>query len=292
VIASVIYRFSSYLSLQMRQRILSEQQSTVWQRFEHNCSVNLLRWSRRVTGDLYARGITSRQEQASTLICKLLRKGDAYIDVGASVGKTTCYASYRVGQTGKVFSFEPLPSLAKELRTLVEVMRLTNVTVVQSAVAAQGGTRTIYERAYQPASSLFESFNANLGPVVARHECTVVTLNDFVETRGLDKVDMIKIDVEGAEFEVLRGATGLVVPKSIQSPPLLIVEINARGERVSLLGYSVSEMIEWLYERGYVCAVPRGRRLLVFRNEEHVCQTDIDMVCWVPQARPDLFVTM
>jgi len=221
-----------------------------------------------------------------------LHKGDTYIDVGASIGKTTCYASYRVGQTGKVFSFEPLPSTAEELRTLVKAMRLKNVTIVQSAVAAQPGVRTIYERVYQPASSLFESFNVNLGPVVARHECTVVTLNNFVETRGLDKVDMIKIDVEGAEFDVLRGATELVVPKCIQFPPLLIIEINAREERVSLLGYTVSEMIEWLYERDYVCAIPRGRKLVALRNEEQLRETDIDMVCWVPQARPDLFAAM
>ena len=105
----------------------------------------------------------------------------------------------------------------------------------------------------------------------------------------MGKVDMIKIDVEGAEFDVLRGATELVIPKCIQSPPLSIIEINAREERVSLLGYTVSEMIEWLYERGYVCAVPRGRKFIVFRNEEQLRKTDVDMVCWVPQARPDLF---
>ena len=287
---TAIYNLSSYLSQQMRRCIVEEKRSTLRQKIEYTCAVHLLQLARRAISRLYARGITSRPEQASALVCKWLRKGDIYVDVGASIGKTSCYASYRVGKTGKVFSFEPLPSAAMELRTIVSAMKLTNVGVEQAAVAAESGSRIIYEREHQPASSLFESFNANLSPVLACHQCTVTTLNDFVQTRNLNRVDLIKIDVEGAEFDVLRGATELINPtrRTIQSSPVLIIEINAREERATLLDYTISEMIDWLSNREYTCTIPRSREFVAIKDERQLRNEDMDMVCWVPGTRPGL----
>lgn len=209
------------------------------------------------------------------------------MDVGASVGKTTCHASYCVGRTGRVFSFEPLPSAADELRRTIGALQLTNVTVVQSAVAAKPGNQIIFERAHKPASSLYESYNAGFD-LVGHHECTVTTLNDFVRSNGLRRLDMIKIDVEGAEFDVLRGASLILASSYVEFPPLLVIEVNAREERAAVLGYTVSEMMEWLHAYGYICAVPRRKKLVTIRDEGELRGTDLDMVRWMPRVRPDL----
>jgi FkbM family methyltransferase len=132
------------------------------------------------------------------------KPGQTVFDIGAHFGLFTVVMARLVGPTGQVFSFEPTALTRKVLRRTVRINGCTTVVQVRpEAVAQRTGDAMFYDTG-DPGS------NANsLVSTLRRHLRTTVptvSLDDFVGARGI-KVDALKIDVEGAELEVLRGAS-------------------------------------------------------------------------------------
>jgi len=115
-------------------------------------------------------------------------------DIGANVGFYTLIASRLVGPRGRVVAFEPLPRNVDYLRRHVSMNAASNVTVIEAAVAERGGTGMLKE-----GSGPAEGALSSCGDVMVR----LVALDLLTD---LPAPDVMKIDVEGAEFEVLRGA--------------------------------------------------------------------------------------
>jgi len=138
-----------------------------------------------------------------------LSEGSVFLDVGAHIGYFSMKAARKVGQTGRVLSFEPNPETLKLLRDNVAANNLTNVIVEPIACTDREQMLTLYAApsANTGASSLARQ-NADISsqepprpyPVRGR------PIDDVVRELNLTRVDAIKIDVEGAEVFVLRGA--------------------------------------------------------------------------------------
>jgi FkbM family methyltransferase len=137
------------------------------------------------------------------LIEPLCRPGDCVLDIGANVGDWTIAMAARVGPLGKVIAFEPVPYLAQTIVKTARVNRHGWVEVQQLALGATDGTTEFsVERA--------NSGGSRIGRVEGDFsQITVETkrLDSFFATRpDLNRVDFIKIDVEGFEEAVLQGA--------------------------------------------------------------------------------------
>ena len=105
--------------------------------------------------------------------------------------------------TGRVLAFEPMPAAFRLLQ--MNTQDLANVTVEAKALSDHEGTAEFYVRDHGDTSSLLPDSD----PVGSALEVNVTTLDQrlTLENGSLERVDLIKIDVEGAELEVLRGAT-------------------------------------------------------------------------------------
>jgi FkbM family methyltransferase len=138
---------------------------------------------------------------------QVLRPGDTFFDVGAHIGTETLFAARLVGERGRVCSFEPAPWTLPRLVRHIELNGAKNVTVLNVAVGAEAGP-VLIKRAVgnDGRSRLGEMVDA----VSAVATCQVVTLDDAWKAMGRPAVRMIKIDVEGHEPSVLRGATELL----------------------------------------------------------------------------------
>src|SRR6202163_1785872 len=176
------------------------------------------------------------------VIRRHLRPGDVACDIGANKGSFIYWLSWWV-RNGRVVAFEPQPELARDLLNICRVIKLGNVKVEAKAVYSQSGNRDLFlPKGHQPGASLHrtsldaESFTTLSVPVVA--------LDDYFNES--DKVTLLKIDVEGAEFEVLKGAERILR----QHAPLLVFECENRhlGPR------NVQDIFSYLGEFGY-----RGR---------------------------------
>jgi len=153
---------------------------------------------------------------------RLLRPGSTFVDCGANIGLWSLIASPLVGKTGRVFAFEPNPATSDKLAANVSANSLDNVTVVRAAVGARSGIAPFRCESSHNISALCEQTTTETIPV------PVVTLDEYV---GDQPVHAIKIDVEGYELDVLRGANRVIGRPGIW----LCIEFNTIASKVSRL---------------------------------------------------------
>jgi FkbM family methyltransferase len=170
----------------------------------------------------------------------VLRPGSTVIDVGANIGVVAAYAAMRVGSAGRVVAIEPA---ADNLRVLEENIRrnhLTNVTIVEGAGGRRRESRPFYLRGDVSAvNSLFpESCYAK---VTATTEVSVAPIDELVEGGAA----LVKIDVEGAELDVLAGMPRLLAERSIH----LVVEWHPVLQQAA--GYAPDALPRMLLAGGF-----------------------------------------
>lgn len=173
---------------------------------------------------------------------KLLKPGMTVIDVGANVGYYGLVAARAVGPEGQVHVFEATPAVAERLRENVRINRLGNVVVNHAAVCDRTGEVEFRLQDDDSEGNSLVSYSNDWLSV----RVSAVSLDDYVAKHGIRQVDVVKIDVEGAELLVLAGATELL---SRAVPPVLIVESNPATLRDA--GSSAEELVGRLAAFGY-----------------------------------------
>ena len=162
------------------------------------------------------------------LLARTLRPGDTFVDVGAHVGFHSVLAGQLVGPAGKVFAVEPAPWALELLRANVWRHGLDVRVLPFAASDAAGTVRLALEETHRSGAHLTEAQDAV--------EVQAAPLDELLPDLA---VDVLKVDVEGAEPLVLRGARGLLA----RSPRLLAV-IEFRDER-HLSGESPAEVLDF-----------------------------------------------
>jgi FkbM family methyltransferase len=241
LVGSFIHHFS--------HRILPDDER-VWVQVEAGPASGLWMELSPRTGQTYLRG--DGEQAVQRVLAERLRRGMVFYDLGANIGFYSMLAARIVGPGGRVFSFEPDSDVAGRLRRTVVQNQFENVTVVERAVWSSTCERKFV--AADPSSpdhgtgTLMNSAESRSSTVV---EC--VALDDFVQ--GAPPPQAIKCDVEGAEAEVLRGATNLL---STRRPWILCEthsEANGRACRHILRSFEYSlENIDG----NHILATPRG----------------------------------
>jgi FkbM family methyltransferase len=130
---------------------------------------------------------------------RLLRPGMTVVDVGANVGILTRQFCRLVGPTGKVFAFEPDPLTFKYLE--FNTRSFSNKRLVQSAVSDNHEAALLY---LSPDGATGNSL-LNQANSAGSLSVPCISLDEFLEREGRPAIDVVKIDVEGAELGVLRG---------------------------------------------------------------------------------------
>ncbi|WP_372408711.1 FkbM family methyltransferase [Streptomyces luteireticuli] len=200
----------------------------------------------RTTEDLITRTIYTSgvwEPHVSAFIASRLRPGDGFIDIGANLGYYSVLASHLVGPAGRVVAVEPAPGLHAELLANLSLNHCENVRPVRAAVTAEPGEVTLYT-----------PHSGNLGATTmlkpARHEAEVTVpglpLAQAVTADELERARLIKIDVEGAESDVLQGLAPLL--GRLHPSCEIVVEISP--ERLATAGTSAAELLEPFLQHG------------------------------------------
>ena len=193
---------------------------------------------------LYWRGYHSRE---SRLLRGFLGPESVFVDVGANQGEFTVVAA-KYAHRGRVVAVEPAPELRQDLARNIELNGFDNVTIVPSALADRAGTLPLFAQ-----DAVVEGFHnegtASLwagrerGRLVA--EVPVETLDMLAGRLALARVDLIKIDVEGAERAVIGGGHETLR----RFAPLMIVELS--DENFRTCGYTTQDLLADLHRLGY-----------------------------------------
>ena len=172
---------------------------------------------------------------------KLLSPGSVFIDVGANIGIYALVASKLVGEAGRVIAFEPSAQSFPLLQQNIELNGLKNIRAFRVALADRIRKAWLYHPGVPECNSLARDSSSE----DEAEEVTVETLDDMVKRASISRVDVIKIDVEGAEELVLRGAANVLASMR----PAVIFEVNP--SYAALFGLSVQGSSKLLEGLGY-----------------------------------------
>lgn len=154
-----------------------------------------------------------KEKLTTQLFKQVIREGDTVVDVGANIGYFTLLAARLAGSKGKVYSFEPEPNNYSMVLKNVALNRCENVVAVQNAVSNENGTVKLYlSKTDIGAHTLREDhdhpqFDGGQGGDYVEVEAT--TLDEFFKDKK-HKVNVIKMDMEGAEMMALQGMSSLI----------------------------------------------------------------------------------
>lgn len=150
---------------------------------------------------------------------KLLSPGDVFIDGGANFGIYTVVAARLVEETGHVFSFEPALESFPILEKNVKINNFTNTKLFQIGLSDREGKATFYHIDNAPNSY---SLGANSQTDLSFEEITLISIDRFVVQENIERLNLIKLDVEGVEELVLRGS--IIIIEKFR--PIILFEIS------------------------------------------------------------------
>jgi FkbM family methyltransferase len=211
----------------------------------------LLVWANEYIG---RRILTTGNFEADDLarLHSLVALGDCCIDVGANIGLYALALGRLVGPKGLVLAFEPVARNALLTELNCELNGLSNVQVFRMPLSDVSGKSLNATAPEGDSAYTYFSEGAADG-----HGMRSRTLDDICEANGIGKVALIKIDVEGAELLVLRGAEALL--RSERRPHTIMLEVV--DEYLQRFGNSTAELCAWLDARGYRPHVADGDHL-------------------------------
>jgi FkbM family methyltransferase len=193
---------------------------------------------------------------------RCLAAGKIFVDIGANCGYWSAYTLSLVGQSGEVHAFEPVPQYFSFVRRLAEFNPGYQVIANQVACGAQPGAFTMAVVA--PRAENFDNYDTNIGSsslaigfldhvqeLTENITVEVIAFDNYARERkiDLDRVGLIKIDVEGFEAEVFDGMQG-VLAKSGQKIPILCEVLTDLDRPEPLDGRRIIERLE---DCGYRC---------------------------------------
>jgi FkbM family methyltransferase len=170
-----------------------------------------------------------------------LKPGSSFLDIGGNKGDFALFAAALAGPDGRVICFEPHPENAGWIRKSVELNGFGNLQVEELALSDSDGEAELNIGGKSGQHS-FEARRHDRGSVSVR----TVSLDHYLASAGIDHVDAIKIDVEGAEDLVVAGAAETLA----RDRPVLFLDVHDIGEErlagltgtLQDLGYSISEL--------------------------------------------------
>ena len=166
--------------------------------------------------------------------------GAVLYDIGANVGYFSLLAAKLVGPEGRVYAFEPLPRNIEFLRKHIKINKFENIEVVDAAVSEHSG-----EAHFDLGASSAMGHLADSGGIQVR----MVALDEMLEAGELRPPDYMKVDVEGAEYEALKGARKVLE----QFHPVLFLDTHQREAHLPA--------IELLQSLGYEFEILDGKPL-------------------------------
>ena len=131
-----------------------------------------------------------------------VKEGDVVIEIGGHIGTSTLNYSHLVGPRGVVYSIEALPENFEILKRNIERNGITNVKAFHLAIVGDSSIDHIVLNKNPYNSGGHSIFKMSVEEE-ARSVCPAMTLEAFIKTQGIDRVDILQMDIEGAEFGIL-----------------------------------------------------------------------------------------
>ena len=183
----------------------------------------------------------SWEPEETRLVCERLKPGDTVVDVGANIGWYTLFASRAVGRDGLVIAFEPDPTNFALLKRNIEANGCRNVRLEQKALSNKGGSVTLFRHESNQGMHSLLWLDEGENSI----EVEAVRLDDYFRDHSR-RVNLVKIDVEGAEGMVLEGMC-----ETLARNPHMSLFLEFAPSRLAASGYDPSSLLGELARTGF-----------------------------------------
>ncbi len=188
-------------------------------------------------------GLGTYELPIQNIFSQHLHQGDVFYDIGANVGFFSIIAARLVGNTGKVYAFEPGQGNANSIRHNARLNNFSQIEVIAKAVSDTPGEGELLLAKYSGGHALS---TADAPPDLAgKVTIELVTIDDLIAQNQIKPPNFVKVDIEGAELDALRGMTETIK----QYKPIIIYEIDD-GDRVAYQR-KYQELESFLQSLGY-----------------------------------------
>lgn len=200
--------------------------------------------SRFSAGKLY-------EPEVSDFLIQTLRPGDRFVDIGAHIGYFSLLAATLVGTSGSVLAFEMESANYKKILENIGLNHLLNLKVFNVALGSETKEAQFFVNLDNDGGHALwnvgaHQFNQKSRTSQATEKVRVMTLDEVLNHQNAHPPKMIKIDTEGAEFQVLKGSVNTLKTHQV---PYIICEVNRFG--LEQMGTNETELRAWMRSLGY-----------------------------------------
>lgn len=213
-------------------------------------------------GSFVAYAIGNAEEQVQEVFCERLRPAMTVLDIGGNVGFMSLLAARLVGQDGLVVVLEPIAENVQKIRQNASINGFSNIRVLELAASDKNETAQMYVSGYSAFSRL--TTTSRPSAVVGVRDVSSRTVDALIADGTLPPPDLVKIDVEGAELDVLHGMRETIA----HHRPDIVCEVHdCNAEFASLmrdLGYVVTNLdgdvpVEHGHRNAHTLGIPAER---------------------------------
>ena len=203
------------------------------------------------------------EELEAKIMEEKIEIGNIVVDVGANIGLHTLNMARIVGSTGQVFAFEPDPSNFEILKKNVKINNYKNIILEQKAVGDKHGRTTLYQSDHPGKHRIFPQTEQAKSQV----QVELTNLDNYFDSDMIDKINFIKIDVEGLEFSVLKGMKNILK----NSKKIKILFEFVPKDTIEA-GFIPIELLNYLTSNGFklYCMDEKTKKLLYVSNNEEI----------------------
>ena len=192
------------------------------------------------------------EREDSEMLYKLVCDNDIIFDIGANIGWYSNHLSKKLPNS-TIYSFEPIPETFHQLKKNAELNWCTNIILNNFAFSDVIQKLTFY---YSPTiTGASSSVNITENDSMIKLECNATTIDTFIKDKGIQKLDFIKCDVEGAEFMVYKGGAATIE----KYKPIVFSEMLRKWS--AKFNYHPNNIIDFFKNFGYNCYVSRNGKL-------------------------------
>jgi FkbM family methyltransferase len=205
----------------------------------------------------------SYEREACAIWMQRARSSRTIFDVGANIGIYSLLAATANPQA-HVHAFEPTPEIIYAFRQNIQLNNLTNITVNATGIGKEDGCAVLRQCRGLDETNEGMNFIVEIAQekFASDLRVPVVSLDNYCERQGIDQIDLLKMDIEGGEYDALNGATRLLRTQAIKCIFFELVEWSAARS-----GHSTTDIKRLLGESGYKLYEVSGGGLKPVRGE-------------------------
>lgn len=207
------------------------------------------------------------QTHVIKVFLKYIKKESVFIDVGANVGHFSAIGAGLVGKSGQVHSFEPVPEYFNKLSEISILNKQYQIYVNNFALGETSGTleMNLTKSSTLGWSTLVPDFMKS-DEIKKTFKVNVMRLDDYIFEKKIKNISLIKIDVEGFEFPVLKGLSKFFKENKEDLPPIIVEVVPVA---YSKLGYKIEDLENYMRNFSYYAFWPNGKSRADLKKLEH-----------------------